>query len=235
MARPLGCRSSWSGRPRRHGRSGLGAYRRRRSLPAHNAARPVDPGGGLAVDSAGRDGPRLGDRGGNQIASNGALGVIVLPQTVAPMPQSIIASLASIAGGLSGGGQPAPPPPAAAVPTVTLGEDNGCQLIYNGQPAIDRFPYGVFFRLGGAATEHRPGFSMDPILGGVKIPLPTPYENQVRRHIPGTRPTPEPGSRGAAAGDRRLPRPDNGPGCWGNLRQQTRRCRWLRRSVWAMS
>jgi hypothetical protein len=113
----------------------------------------------------------------NQVASNGALGVIVLPQAVAPMPQSIIASLANIAGGLSGGGQPAPPSAAAALPTVTLGEDKGCQLVYNGQAAIDRFPYGVFFRLVAPQLSivqafHWTGF------GGVKIPLPL-YENQV--------------------------------------------------------
>lgn len=112
----------------------------------------------------------------NLIASNGALGVITLPQAVSPMPQSIIASLANIAGGLSGGGQPAPPPPAVAVPTVTLGEDNGCQLTYNGQPSIDRFPYGVFFRLVAPQLSifqafHRTRF------GGIDIPLPV-YANQ---------------------------------------------------------
>jgi hypothetical protein len=112
----------------------------------------------------------------NQVASNGALGVIVLPQAVAPMPQSIIASLANIAGGLSGGGQPAPPPPAAAVPTVTLGEDNGCQLTYNGQASIDRFPYGVFFRLVAPQLSIVQTFHWTP-LGAAQIPLPV-YEGQ---------------------------------------------------------
>jgi len=112
----------------------------------------------------------------NLIASNGALGVITLPQAVSPMPQSIIASLANIAGGLSGGAVPAPAPPAAAVPTVTLGEDNGCQLTYNGQASIDRFPYGVFFRLVAPQLSifqafHRTRF------GGIDIPLPV-YANQ---------------------------------------------------------
>ena len=112
----------------------------------------------------------------NQVASNGALGVIVLPQTVAPMPQSIIASLANIAGGLSGGGQPALPPPAASVPTITLGENNGCQLIYNGQPSIDRFPYGVFFRLVAPQLSIVQAFHWTRF-GNIKIPLPI-YENQ---------------------------------------------------------
>ena len=113
----------------------------------------------------------------NQVASNGALGVIVLPQAVAPMPQSIIASLANIAGGLSGGGQPAPPPPAAALPTVTLGEDNGCQLTYSGQAAIDRFPYGVFFRLVAPQLSIVQTFHWTQ-LGNAQIPLPL-YEGQV--------------------------------------------------------
>ncbi len=107
----------------------------------------------------------------NLIASNGALGVIALPQAVSPMPQSIIASLANIAGGLSGGGQPAPAPPAAAVPTVTLGEDNGCQLTYNGQAAIDRFPYGVFFRLVAPQLSIFQAFHLTRF-GGIDIPLP---------------------------------------------------------------
>jgi hypothetical protein len=112
----------------------------------------------------------------NQVASNGALGVIVLPQTVAPMPQSIIASLANIAGGLSGGQQPAPPPPAAAVPTVTLGDDKGCQLIYSGQPSIDRFPYGVFFRLVAPQLSIVQTFQWTRF-GNVRIPLPV-YQGQ---------------------------------------------------------
>lgn len=112
----------------------------------------------------------------NQVASNGALGVIVLSQTIAPMPQSIIASLANIAGGLSGGGQPAPPPPVTAVPTVTLGEDNGCQLIYNGQASIDRFPYGVFFRLVAPQLSIVQTFHWTRF-GNARIPLPV-YQGQ---------------------------------------------------------
>ncbi len=51
-------------RPGRHGRSGLGAYRRRRSLPTHAAAGPADSGGWRASDRPGRDGAGRGDRGG---------------------------------------------------------------------------------------------------------------------------------------------------------------------------
>jgi len=111
-----------------------------------------------------------------QVASNGALGVIVLPQVVAPMPQSIIASLANIAGGLSGGAQPTQPPPVAALPNVTLGEDKGCQFVYNGQTAIDRFPYGVFFRLVAPQLSIVQAFNWIEI-GNIKIPLPV-YANQ---------------------------------------------------------
>ena len=112
----------------------------------------------------------------NQIGSNGALGVIVLPQAVDPMPQSIIASLTNIVGGLSGGGQPAPPPPPAALPTVTLGEENGCQLTYNGQAAIDRYPYGVFFRLVAPQLSIVQTFHWIQF-AGAQIPLPF-YEGQ---------------------------------------------------------
>ena len=113
----------------------------------------------------------------NRIASNGALGVIVLPQAVTPMPQSIITSLANIAGGLSGGGQPAPPPPSAAVPAITLGQDDGCQLTYNGQAAIDRFPYGVFFRLVAPQLSIVQAFHWTRF-NDIRIPLPL-YENQI--------------------------------------------------------
>lgn len=113
----------------------------------------------------------------NRIASNGVLGVIVLPQTVDPMPQSIIASLANITAGLSGGAQPVTPPPAAALPRVTLGEDNGCQLTYNGQAAIDRFPYGVFFRLVAPQLSIVQAFHWTRF-SGVRIPLPL-YQGQI--------------------------------------------------------
>ena len=134
------------------------------------------PAGGLQLTVQGATARVAVTVPANQVASNGAVGVIVLPQVVAPMPQSIIASLANIAGGLSGGGQPAPPAPTAALPTVTLGEDNGCQLTYNGQAAIDRFPYGVFFRLVAPQLSIVQTFHWAR-LGNARIPLPL-YEGQ---------------------------------------------------------
>ncbi|HEX4506793.1 MAG TPA: hypothetical protein VH722_13765 [Alphaproteobacteria bacterium] len=129
------------------------------------------PAGGLPLTVQGATARVTVTVAANLVASNGALGVIVLPQAVAPMPQSIIASLASIAGGLSGGGQPASPPPAAAVPTVTLGQEDGCQLTYNGQASIDRFPYGVFYRLVAPQLSIFQAFHWTRF-GDRKIPLP---------------------------------------------------------------
>lgn len=134
------------------------------------------PAGGLPLTVQGATARVAVTVAAGQVASNGALGVIALPQVVTPMPQSIIASLASIAGGLSGGGQPAPPPVAAAVPTVTLGQEDGCQLIYNGQAAIDRFPYGVFFRLVAPQLSIVQSFRWHR-LGEARIPLPV-YQGQ---------------------------------------------------------
>ena len=59
---------------------------------------------------------------------------------------------------------------------MTLGEDNGCQLIYNGQAAIDRFPYGVFFRLVAPQLSIVQTFHWTRF-GNVRIPLPV-YQGQ---------------------------------------------------------
>ena len=142
------------------------------------------PAGGVPLTVQGATAQVAVTVAANQIAFNGALGVIVLPQAVDPMPQSIIASLANITAGLSGAGQPAAPPPAAALPTVTLGEDNGCQLIYNGQTAIDRFPYGVFFRLVAPQLSIVQAFHWTRF-NDIRIPLPL-YQGQVeigRAHV----------------------------------------------------
>jgi hypothetical protein len=81
-----------------------------------------------------------------QFASNGLVGSIVLAQFIAPLPGSIVAALDALV----------PPPTTAApppitspsqLPTIRIGEDEGCLFEYSMNNSVDRFPFGVFFRL----------------------------------------------------------------------------------------
>ena len=82
-----------------------------------------------------------------QIAANGLVGTITLPVKVDPLPVSIIASLQGLLppNGATQSSQPASPP--AQLPQVTLGDDGQCQLSFQTNYSVDRFPYSVFFRL----------------------------------------------------------------------------------------
>ncbi len=82
-----------------------------------------------------------------QIASNGLAGVIVLPQFMPSLPGSILASLVAVA-----------PPPLTGtpepeldnrpqLPMVKVGDCDECLLQFGSNKSIDKFPYGVFFRL----------------------------------------------------------------------------------------
>ena len=121
------------------------------------------PAGGVPLTVQGATAQVVVTVAANQIASNGALGVIVLPQPVAPMPQSIIASLANITAGLSGGAQPAAPAPAGGASHRHPGPG---QLLpaHLQRPAVDR-PVSLWGVLssGRATAEHRPGVSLDPV------------------------------------------------------------------------
>ena len=121
------------------------------------------PAGGLQLTVQGATARVAVTVPANQVASNGALGVIVLPQVVAPMPQSIIASLANIAGGLSGGGQPAPPRASGGASHRHPGRGQRLPAHLH-RPSGDR-PVSLWGILssGRAATEHRPNFSLGPI------------------------------------------------------------------------
>src|SRR5207249_135175 len=82
----------------------------------------------------------------DQIAPNGLLGNIPLPSPMQPLPSSIIASLRGMAPADSSA-QPAVTAPAAEVPSVTVGEDGNCQLTFDSNVSVDRFPFGIFVRL----------------------------------------------------------------------------------------
>lgn len=82
-----------------------------------------------------------------QIASNGLAGQIALPQFVPHLPVSILASLLAVA----------PPPPEGTpsppldnnpqLPVVRVGDCDECLLQFGANKSIDKFPYGIFFRL----------------------------------------------------------------------------------------
>jgi uncharacterized membrane protein YgcG len=82
-----------------------------------------------------------------QIAANGVVGVLRLGQPLVPLPVSILASLKALS---PTGSAPvaAPPPSTAAKPTVTIGERGSvCVQSFATSERIERFPWGVFFRI----------------------------------------------------------------------------------------
>ncbi|HEY2660460.1 MAG TPA: hypothetical protein VGI79_12125 [Caulobacteraceae bacterium] len=82
-----------------------------------------------------------------QIAANGLVGVVTLDVQLSPLPLSILGALkAMLPQTLPDPGAPDPGNP-TVMPTVTLGEDGGCQMSFSANPTMDEFPYGVFVRL----------------------------------------------------------------------------------------
>ncbi|MGH3496283.1 MAG: hypothetical protein ACRDP1_02300 [Nocardioidaceae bacterium] len=82
-----------------------------------------------------------------QIAANGLAGAVMLPQFVAPLPSSIVAALQDLQPPPSSAATPPPLNNAPQLPVVSIGEGDGCLLQYGANSSVDRFPYGVFFRL----------------------------------------------------------------------------------------
>lgn len=81
-----------------------------------------------------------------RIASNGLIGSLKLDTTIAPLPVSILAALEAIVS-VSAPSSAATEPTKASLPTVQIGDDGQCGLVFNANPSVDVFPYGVFFRL----------------------------------------------------------------------------------------
>lgn len=82
-----------------------------------------------------------------QIAANGFAGQIALPQFMAPLPVSILAALQAVAPPPPIDAPPPPPDNPAQLPVIKIGDDDDCLIKFGLNQSIDRFPYGVFFRL----------------------------------------------------------------------------------------
>ena len=81
-----------------------------------------------------------------EVAPNGLVGNVTLPSTLQPLPSSIMGSLK----GLLPAGAPTQPveaPPPTEVPSIIVGEEGECELTFDCNTSIDRFPFGVFVRL----------------------------------------------------------------------------------------
>jgi len=82
------------------------------------------------------------------VAANGMIGTTIIPTQLTPLPVSILAALQAIAA-------PTPAPPVSTTPSstgqtpqVTLGEPGSvCVQSFGKVSTVDRFPWGIFFRL----------------------------------------------------------------------------------------
>lgn len=83
----------------------------------------------------------------DHIAANGLIGQIALPQFLSPLPVSILAALQAVAPPPPNGAPPPPPVNQAQLPVIKIGDDADCLLKYGLNQSIDKFSYGVFFRL----------------------------------------------------------------------------------------
>lgn len=82
-----------------------------------------------------------------QIASNGLVGAVTLPEVLSPLPVSILAALQALVPTTLPTTTPAPQQNPPQLPAITLGEDGSCQLSFGANNTVDSFPFGVFFRL----------------------------------------------------------------------------------------
>ena len=82
-----------------------------------------------------------------QIASNGLAGSIALPQFLPQLPVSILASLLAVAPPPLSGTPEQPLDNTPQLPVVKVGDCDECLLQFGSNKSIDKFPYGIFFRL----------------------------------------------------------------------------------------
>jgi uncharacterized membrane protein YgcG len=82
-----------------------------------------------------------------RIASNGVVGVVILPQPLSALPVSILAALNAITANTpptTSAAQQTPP----QLPQIHIGENgSACAQVFRPGATVDRFPFGVFCRL----------------------------------------------------------------------------------------
>jgi len=108
----------------------------------------------------------------SQIASNGVCGSITLPSTLNPLHVSILNALTALLPASPPASKPAENGHAPHLHTVKLGEDDACQLSFKANSAVDKFPYGVFFRMIEPQTSIPHLVLQVPSQSGRHFPLP---------------------------------------------------------------
>jgi hypothetical protein len=82
-----------------------------------------------------------------QIAANGLIGAVVLPQFVNPLPVSILAALQNLVPPTDSATPSPPPTNQPQLPVIKVGDGDDCMLAYGMNNSVDKFPFGVFYRL----------------------------------------------------------------------------------------
>jgi uncharacterized membrane protein YgcG len=107
-----------------------------------------------------------------QIAANGVVGKINLPNTLEPLPISILAALEALVPATTSATQ-TPSPTPTQLPGVTIGEDgSACSQSFKADATVDNFPYGVFFRLVEPQMSIVNQVTEVPIRDNFFVPLP---------------------------------------------------------------
>ena len=113
------------------------------SLP-HGATLPHS---GLLLTVHGLNGSAHVTIPASQIATNGLFGSVTLPISLNPLSPSILIALDALLPARKPSSSPDQTSKTPHMHVVKLGEDDACQLSFNANNAVDKFPYGIFFRL----------------------------------------------------------------------------------------
>lgn len=131
------------------------------------------PSAGITLTAHGANGNAQVTITAAQIASNGLIGAVKLPNTLDALPVSILQALQNITSGQTS----QTPPPVANKPgqlnTVKLGEGGACAMSYGAYQSVDTYPFGIFFRLVEPQLSIVQQITESPIReGGLFYPLP---------------------------------------------------------------